>query len=80
MLIRMSLAMLVNGLMLVAFTGFPIAYMCTVYGVMQVVARVVGVAGMMQEDETLVTSKVAFSLLCLLSAVVNGVFLEEKLA
>lgn len=77
--IHTTLSMTMNSLMLVTFTGFPITYIGSVYGVLQIISRVCGLLGpMTAHGSDLIGTKIAFSLLCLLTALIAGLFFEEK--
>ena len=79
MAIRATLSMTLNGLMLVTFTGFPIAYLASVFGVLQVVARLVGVLGpITAEGSDLLDAKIMFCILAFCAAIINGLLFEEK--
>lgn len=77
--IHTALSITMNSLMLVTFTGFPITYIGSVYGVLQIISRICGLVGpMTAHGSDLIGAKIAFSLLCLLAALIAGLFLEEK--
>lgn len=78
MMIRASLSMALNGLMLVTFTSFPIAYLATVYAIFEILGRFLGLAGTsLAVDADLLLNKLLVSFLSLGAASVVGILFNE---
>jgi len=79
MLIRFSLSLTFNTLMLISFKSFPVNYICTVFAALQILGRLSGAVGATAEgmDSNLIVTKLLFFILCVVGATINGAFLTE---
>ncbi len=78
MALRMSLSMCFNALMMITFTSFPTIYLCSVYAIINVVARICGIMAPTATGEGLFWSKIAVIGSCLVAGGIVYKGLDER--